>query len=408
MDSSDSSTQERTRHVKLSQFDLTCTATSSTRSLRLSTQEIELVRHGAGKVGSVVVCEVISLGAHKQIENPLGDLVSLTPGNLIMGVIGHRHSTVSMYGGLPESGINLPGEEPVDLLSSGGVIGECYSCPSYLGSPTKLRILGLASQAGNLLEARPRLMDEKLEVSCPLILMAGTSSGVGKTRFAAKLVKFISRNLGRQVAATKLTGAGSLEDALNLEKAGAKQVFHLVDAGLVTTYGIPGEQVVSVSKGILNQLGIEKPGVIIAELGGDIFGANVPAILADPEIQESTRAMILLPSDIFAASGALTYLRRKEIDFPLKKVYIGQPMKNPLASQERAWQILDRRPYDCEKAEDLADLIKEVLGWGNDKDDQAPQTGEQGMEQPAARSEIFHRLGTLEELSFSSLKGISS
>jgi hypothetical protein len=382
MHSQDSSVYKYTQNVqKFSASKLTC-ITSHTRSLRLSSQEeIEIVKRGVAQVGSVVVCEVVTIGAHEKVENKAGRFVRLNTGDFIIGVMGHRYSTTSMYGGVPESGIELPREEPVDLLSAGGLIGECYAYPSYRGSPTKLRLVGLASQGGTLLEIHPRIMAEQLDIPCPLLLITGTSAGVGKTKFAAKLIHYLSHTLERQVAATKLTGAGNFDDLLNLGDAGAKHTFDFVDAGLVSTYGNDSEQVVTVAKGILNHLGEKKPEVIVAEFGGDIDGANVPAVLNDPEIREATRALILVPSDVMAAEGALLYLKSFS-----SRTYVGQPIKNPAASQVRAWNTIDRRLYDCENVEDLEDLVGEILGWGRKKDDQPPQTEkhsapeEQGIE----------------------------
>ena len=55
---------------------------------------------------------------------------------------------------------------------------------------------------------------------------------------------------------------------------------------------------------------------------------------------------------------------------------MGQPIKNPAASQVRAWNTIDRRLYDCENVEDLEDLVGEILGWRSKKDDQPSQTEE--------------------------------
>ena len=344
---------------RISLADLTC-AMSNTRGLLSSDEEIEIVREGWAKVGSVVVCQVVAVGAHEKVESWTGRYIRLQAGCLIMGVIGNRYSTISMYGGVPAEGIQLPREEPVDLLSAGGLIGECISYPSYRGSPTKLLILGLASSKGELLEIHPHIMARHLDISCPLILIAGTSANVGKTKFAAKLTYYLSRTRKKQVAATKLAGAGNYDDILNLHEAGAKDFLDFVDAGLVSTYGYEGETVVSVAKGILNRLVGKQPEVIIAELGGDLVGANVPAILADRQIRKATSAIILVPSDIMAAEGALHHLK----DFG-SKVYISQPIKNPATSQVRAYDIIGRRLYNCEEMKDLEDLVEDILPQSN-------------------------------------------
>src|SRR5947209_3648764 len=267
MSQSDTSTGELPQRVKMSPLELTCIS-SATRSLTFSTDEaIEIVPEGLALVGSIVVCEVVSIGAHEKVEDQSGRYVRINPGDPIIGVTGNRDSIISMYGGLPESGVWLPRKQTVDLLSAGGLIGECYSSPSYLGNPTKLRILGLAAKEGQPLNITPRFREEHLQVSCPLILIAGTSATVGKTKFASKLIHFLSHNLGKTVAATKLAGAGDFDDLLNMAKYGAKYTFDFVDAGLVSTYGDSRELVVGVAKGVLNHLGKKHPDVIVAELG---------------------------------------------------------------------------------------------------------------------------------------------
>ena len=110
--------------------------------------------------------------------------------------------------------------------------------------------------------------------------------------------------------------------------------------------------------------------MIIVELGGDILGANVPAILADNDILANTKAIVLVPSDIFAASGALSYLRERGFQ---RNIDVAQPLKNPGISQKRAQSILHCRLYDCEKTEDLENLVKDTLGWVRKTNEQLSQ-----------------------------------
>ncbi len=340
----------------------TLVRTSSTRSLSLTLEDIDVVQDTVIlHAGSVVVCEVVSIGAHKEVEDLAGQNITIKPGDRIIGVMGNRHSTTSMYGGIPASGIKLPTGEQFALLSSGGVIGRCDSSPSYLGKPTELHIIGLAYYKGECLEIRPQITAEYLTIPCPLILIAGTTAGTGKTKFAMKLIHFISHDLRQVVVATKLAGAGNLDDLLKLREAGAQDVFDFVQAGLVTTYEMPGDDVVKVAKGVLNRLSREKPDYIVAELGGDISGANVPALLADKDIQGVADALILVPSDMFAAQAALSYLDRQT--FPQDKIYMGYPIKNLAASRERARDILKRDDldlYDCENAVHLKKLMAKI------------------------------------------------
>src|SRR5947209_5602369 len=86
--------------------DLAC-ITSHTRPLELAGESVDVVANGVAHVGSVVVCRVESVGIHQELENRSGKFDRIQPGDLIMGVMGNRHSPVSVYGGLPELGIEL-------------------------------------------------------------------------------------------------------------------------------------------------------------------------------------------------------------------------------------------------------------------------------------------------------------
>src|SRR5579885_1095707 len=93
---------------RISLADLTC-AMSNTRGLRSLSEEIKIVQEGWAKVGSVVVCQVMAVGAHEKVESWTGRYIRLQAGDLIMGVIGNRYSTISMYGGVPPEGIQFRG-----------------------------------------------------------------------------------------------------------------------------------------------------------------------------------------------------------------------------------------------------------------------------------------------------------
>ena len=334
--------------------------TSSLRSLGLSTDSVQIV-HGVGQVGSVIVAKVEMVGADTKVEDWKGETKVLLQDDLLIGVLSNRYSTTSLYGGVPAGGIKVPADEPVDLLSTGGVMGICGSWPSYLGTPTRLHILGLVAQEGRPLNLLSRLhTDQRLMYDCPLVLIAGTAASVGKTTFATRLIKFLLHTMGRRVVATKLAGAGEYADLLSLRDAGAEPTLDFVDMGLPTTYDVPDNQVVPVIKGVLNRLGEYVPDVIVAELGGDILGASVPDILADPEIRARTKSLVLIPSDMLAAYGAIAIL--KETGFPAP-ISLGYPIKNQQASMVRARTLLKLPMFDCMKEEDLGLFVDAVLGW---------------------------------------------
>lgn len=338
--------------------------TSSLRSLGMTSRQAVESFHiipGVATFGSVVLARVEAIGADEKVENQDGEVITILPGDHIIGVVGNRYSTMSFYGGVPENGINIPTETPIDLLSTGGVMGICESWPSYVGYPTKLQILGLIVQNGKPVHLLSQLHStQQLTCQSPLLLIAGTAASVGKTTFATKLIDFLIHTLRWRVAATKLAGAGEYADLLSLRDAGAQPAWDFVDEGLPTTYRVPDQLVVPTIKRVLNRMGEKQPDAIVAELGGDILGASVPDILADPEIRAMTKALILVPSDMLAAYGTVTVLKNTAFPAP---IYLGQPIRNPEASRERARLLLQQPMFDCMNRDDLNKLVKDELGW---------------------------------------------
>ncbi|HJT59506.1 MAG TPA: hypothetical protein VJ761_23560 [Ktedonobacteraceae bacterium] len=338
--------------------------TSCVRSLGMTSGQAVETFHlmpGVATFGSMVLARVETIGADERVEDQDGRAVTLLPGDHIIGVVGNRYSTMSLYGGVPEDGINVPTTVPVDLLSTGGVMGMCESWPSYVGYPTKLQVLGLIAQDGKPVNLLSQLhTGEQLTCQSPLLLIVGTAASVGKTTFATKLIDFLIHTLGWRAAATKLAGAGEYADLLSLRDVGANPTWDFVDEGLPTTYRVPDQLAVPTIKRVLNRMGEEQPDVIVAELGGDILGASVPDILADPEIRAITKALILVPSDMLAAYGTVTILQNTAFPAP---IYLGQPIRNPKASRERARLLLQQPMFDCMNPDDLSKLVKNELGW---------------------------------------------
>lgn len=314
---------------------------------------------GIGQAGDLVLTRVVSIGAYPRVENVQGREVLLRVGDEVVGVLGERHSTTSIYGGLPAGGLKVVPGAPVDLMAVGGVIGIAASSPRSLGTATGLQAVGLVTadgRAGQPVRLVPK-SGEKVG-STPVVFVGGTAAEVGKTTFASALVHHLVTHHGARVGVTKLAGTGRLRDLETLADAGAHCAADFVDAGLATTYGHAAETVVGVARHLIGRLGEDGAQIIVAELGGDLWAAGIPAILSDPALSASARGLVLVPSDTMASLGADVWVRERGITIP---VVHGVPHRNVMAARERLSNGLGVQPVDPSDPADLERLCGVLL-----------------------------------------------
>ncbi|WP_053660909.1 hypothetical protein [Streptomyces sp. MMG1121] len=325
---------------------------SCTRGAQALTERPTAVE-GTGRAGDLVIARVIRVGAYPRVENTHGRDVRIRPGDEIVGVLGERHSTTSIYGGLPEGGLPVTAGAPADLLAVGGVIGTAASSPASLGPATALELVGLAADGqGRVISLRPRTAPSA--PATPVVFVGGTAAEVGKTTFASALVHQLAARHGMRVGVTKLAGTGRLRDLLTLADAGAHCAADFVDAGLATTYGHPADTVVGAARHLVGRLTEEGAEIVVAELGGDLWGAGIPGILRDPGLAAAARALVLVPSDTMASLGADAWLTQNGITIP--PVH-GVPHRNVLAARERVGRGMGVELVDPHDEDDLERLI---------------------------------------------------
>ncbi|WP_328720686.1 hypothetical protein OHT52_15195 [Streptomyces sp. NBC_00247] len=312
---------------------------------------------GTGRAGDLVIARVVRVGAYKAVENIHGRDVRIRVGDELVGVLGDRHSTTSIYGGLPESGLPVRAGAPADLMAVGGVIGIAASSPASLGTATALELVGLAADAdGRVVRLERR--SAPTVTGIPVVFVGGTAAEVGKTTFAAALVNHLATRHGMRVGVTKLAGTGRLRDLLTLADAGAHCAADFVDAGLATTYGHSAEAVVGAARHLVGRLAEEGAELVVAELGGDLWGAGIPDILRDAGLVDAARALVLVPSDTMASLGADTWLTQNGITIP--PVH-GVPHRNVMAARERVGRGMGVQLVDPHDEQDMERLVREVL-----------------------------------------------
>ena len=266
------------------------------------------------RAGQVVAVRVLDdKDRYNQLETPEGRMATVHRGDRIVGVLGSRRALRGYTGVVPDS--VRPGDV-LHLLNLGGVIGRCTSWAPEVGPPARVEVLGAVlsfpdpdTRRGVPASITPGpvpLLDE-LPGLPPLVLVAGTCMHAGKTAAACRLVR-AATDRGLRVAVAKVTGVALRRDSLEMLDHGAVSAVTFADAGLPSTCS---GDAVAAARGCMAAAAASEPDLLVVELGDGLLGDyGVDAILADPQVQSATSAVVLAANDPVAAWGGVQWLSR--------------------------------------------------------------------------------------------------
>jgi hypothetical protein len=193
------------------------------------------------------------------MENPAGRRVELMEGETVVGALGTRRATRGFVGSWREVG----DDGVMNVMTGGGVLGSVTSASPYSPPPIEVEYEGHVVTDGVERMRDHAVTGEVSSTDTPVVLVLGTSMSAGKTMSGRVVTRVLVEN-GYDVAACKLTGAGTYGDVLSMEVAGADPIYDFVDAGLPTTV-VPEERY---REAILPVLGrMEGADVVVAEVG---------------------------------------------------------------------------------------------------------------------------------------------
>src|SRR5688572_20628733 len=249
------------------------------------------------------------------LELPTGRLAKITPGDLLLGVLGRRRALKGFVGDVPPS---VTSGDRLHLLNMGGVIGKCTGHHSSLSDAIELEVIGLACEEdGNVLNIGDRCLRPRARLgeTAPIVMIAGTCMNSGKTVAATELIKQAT-HAGLRVAAGKLSGVACLRDTLNMSDHGAIATASFLDCGLPST--VDAGDLAPIAKAIIAHLNESSPDLIVIELGDGILGGySVDSVFDDLELREATVALIFCASDYVGAWGGIELLRQRGIEVAL-------------------------------------------------------------------------------------------
>ncbi len=321
---------------------------SATSPLKLTKTVAVIAENDAPKAGDVVVVKALSESVtYGNLELPNGRLAKINRGDVLLGVLGKRRALKGFVGDVPDK---IKTGDKLNLLNMGGVIGICKGHHSSLSDAIEVEILGIAVSEPSAVADGLMLISEDLiendsslfraeatlnagwqtalpvlniadnalkptnhlNVSAPIVVVAGTCMNSGKTVAATEIIKQ-AHHAGLKVAGAKMSGVACLRDTLNMQDSGAEWTASFLDCGLPSTvdYG----DLSPVAKAILNHLNSFKPDLIVVELGDGIVGGYaVDSVLKDFEIKNSISSFVFCASDYVGVIGGLAVLKNLDIE----------------------------------------------------------------------------------------------
>lgn len=320
---------------------------------------VEVTTKIQSKEGEVIVVKALkSQKKYGEIELVDGRMSKIKKGDVIAGVLGQRKALEGIVGVVPK---HLKVNDTIHILSLGAVLGIAQSWnPDFIDSPLPVQVLGAIAQGSSTLDIQSFSLKPEaiLHKSAPIVLILGTSMGVGKTTLVKEVVHLLAKEKGFKVAAGKLTGVAAKRDLLAMKEAGASPVLSFLDAGLTST--IDKDKVIAhATNAILNSLNKDKPELIVIELGDGVVGwYGVSTLLQNKAFTKSVSFIIGCANDLVGATGLCEVLKK----MGLKIDFFAGPVSNNTAGTDYLEQFLKIPSQDLRYSH--SKLIKTLLKKG--------------------------------------------
>lgn len=287
--------------------------------------------------GEIIVAKALkSQKRYGNIELMTGKLSKIKRGDVVIGVLGQRKALEGIVGKAPK---NLQTGDVIHILNLGGVLGAAESWnPDFIDSPLPIRVMGAIAKNDSTLDIQScsLKLEETLYKSAPIVLILGSSMGVGKTTIVKKVVQVLVKEKKFKIAAGKLTGVAAKRDLVAMKNAGANPVLSFLDAGLISTVD-KDKEIIPATNTVLNALNKDKPNLLVVELGDGVVGwYGVHTLLQYKEFIKSVAFIIGCANDLVGATGLHEILKK----IGLKIDFFAGPVTNNTAGTDYLEQFL--------------------------------------------------------------------
>jgi hypothetical protein len=308
------------------------------------------------EVGDVVFGKISHLGLTQQLENCQGRMHNVVVGSKAIFVFGNRYAPDYYEAFVPEKV-----QTEVDLLSSGGVIGNVVAKNSQTSDPTKVRIIGYAlDKDGSVINTtkmsmiKPNRKDLKFP-RAKLTLVVGTSMNSGKSYTAASCCWALA-SMGYDVRAAKITGTARLRDVLRMEDAGATHVADFTHFGYPSTYMLDEDTLLKIFNDADLKHANNPKNHWVVELADGILQRETAILLQSDVVQRRIHRLVFAAGDAFGAIAGMQILKDRYGLTPdaISGVVSSSPLGVREMQQYLSIPVFDNMSWDLKQ---IADII---------------------------------------------------
>jgi hypothetical protein len=260
--------------------------------------DVQEISRSEWATGDYIEAEVVGTPTQfYRVEDRMGYIVKVEPGDWVIGALGDRAATLEGAGGWAD----ITADGHMHAMTCAGLMGWFTSYSMLFADPLMLKYRGHLLRGGRkVCMSEFAMRAGKHEFSVPTVLVFGTSMSAGKTTTGRRVCKELDR-AGLHIIGTKLTGAGRYRDILSFLKTGAREIYDFVDGGLPSTV-VPEKQFREAIRPILNHVHGRKPDFVLVEAGASPLEPYNGAALID-ELGDNIVCAILSASDPYAVVG---------------------------------------------------------------------------------------------------------
>lgn len=288
--------------------------------------------------GDLVLCEIVEIGQHKNIQLADRRVSTSYPGDLVVLALGDRYAPDQFH-----ASASLQTGELAQLIAGGGLVGRVDAAHAFMKEATVVRPIGLLTDAeGEAVNvevyALPRL---RANHTATVIGVFGASMNSGKTTAASSLAHGLKR-AGFVTAGIKATGTGAFGDYNSFADAGVP-VLDFTDVGMATTYRMPMSRIEAGFETLIATAAAGGAEVIVVEIADGVFQQETRAILQAGAIRDRLDGILFAAPDALSALGGVHVLEKLGLSpFAISGMVSCSPLARAEAEEVTGLPVLSR------------------------------------------------------------------